>query len=87
MTPRESTAGSTSTRVVAAVAAEKGVDSTALPPLNDAIDPDALDAIFEDIRDGERRRELRFSYAGQEIRVRNGGLDIGVRRGDPAMDD
>lgn len=76
-----------SARVVTAVAAEKGVDRTCLPPLIEAVDPDALDALFAADRNGNhpnRRGEVRFRYAGREVRVRDGVVTVGEGR--PADD-
>lgn len=38
---------SISTAVVQAIAEHEGIDPVELPPLHEAIDPDALDALFE----------------------------------------
>jgi hypothetical protein len=51
--------------VLAAVADREGVDPTELPRLFDAVDADALDAIFADGRPGR----VTFTYAGYEITV------------------
>ena len=51
--------------VVATVADRTGADPIDLPPLYDAIDPDALDAIFRDGRPGR----VSFEYAGYEMTV------------------
>ena len=51
--------------VVATVADRADADPTDLPPLYDAIDPDALDAIFRDGRPGR----VSFEYAGYEVTV------------------
>jgi hypothetical protein len=51
--------------VVAAVADRAGVDRTDLPPLFEAVDPDALDALFADRRPGR----VAFEYAGYEVTV------------------
>jgi hypothetical protein len=59
-----------SLRVVRAVAAAEGVDPTDLPPLNDAVDVDALDRLAG--ADGARPGvEVRFAYAGRSVRVRD----------------
>lgn len=72
---------SISTRVVLAVADKTGGDPTDLPPLYEAINPDSLDALFEPSREGDgpdrRSCEVRFSYAGREVRVRNGEVTVG----------
>ena len=76
---------SLSARVVTAVAEANGVDHTELPPLYGVVDPDALEALFDDGR-GETRSdcELRFTYAGQEVRIRNGELTVGRTDGPPS---
>lgn len=56
---------SPSETVIVAVAARKGVDPAALPPLHDAIDQDALDRAVRS--DGSVR--VSFEYAGYEVRV------------------
>lgn len=70
-----------STAVVRAVAAAESVDETELPPLFHAIDPDALDALFE-----SGRREptavrstgsVTFRYDGYEVSVAaDGTVDV-----------
>jgi hypothetical protein len=51
--------------VLETVADRAGVDATELPSLYDAIDPDALDALFRDGRPGR----VSFVYAGHEVTV------------------
>lgn len=51
--------------VVATVADRSGTDPVALPPLYDAIDPDALDKIFR----GDLPGRVSFPYAGYEVTV------------------
>lgn len=51
--------------VVAAVAEREGVDPVELPRLFEAVDPDALDAIFADGRPGR----VSFQYAGYDVTV------------------
>lgn len=61
---------STSFRVLSAVAQAEGVSPTALPPLTDAVDPDALDTLYghEANRDRtDRDVSLQFSYAGYDV--------------------
>lgn len=71
-----------STRVIEAVARARGVDFTELPPLYEAVDTDALDALFvsrsTDAADVGLR--LQFSYAECEVVVRS-IEDIEVRWG------
>ncbi|WP_254530614.1 HalOD1 output domain-containing protein [Natrinema gelatinilyticum] len=57
-------------RIVTGVAALKGVDPTELPPLFEAVDPDALAAIFADTESGRPRRgHIGFTYADHRITV------------------
>jgi hypothetical protein len=59
-----------STAVVEAVQAVTGEELTEMPPLNDAIDPDALDAVLapRDARTQEFAR-VSFTYNGVRVRV------------------
>jgi hypothetical protein len=72
-------AESVATRVVSAVASREGVDPTAIePPLYDAIDPDALDALVAS--NGESGLHVSFTYCGYPITVdAGGGVSVGVR--------
>lgn len=54
-----------SERLVQAVATATDTDPLELPPLYDAVDPDALDAMVEGMADGR----VSFTYAGCEITV------------------
>lgn len=57
-------------RIVDGVAALEGADPIALPPLFDAVDPDALAAIFSPSESGDRRSGyVGFTYAGHRVRV------------------
>lgn len=70
---------SVSSRIVWSVAAEMGVDPTTLPPLYEAIDPDALEVLFGNGTSIAPQRpgcELRFPYAGREIHVREGHVTV-----------
>lgn len=61
-----------SVAVVMAVAAREGVDPTELsPPLNDVVDPDALDALFAGTDDPGSR--LSFTYRGYSVEVHSDG--------------
>lgn len=51
--------------VIRTVAVTKNQEPTDLPPLNQVIDPDALDAIIASMGDGE----VSFSYAGYKVSV------------------
>lgn len=53
--------------VIEAVAWIKGVETDALAPLNDAIDADALDALFQPGKTGEPT--VTFAYAGCDVHV------------------
>ena len=69
-----STSEELSERVVESVAEAKGVDPLELGPLYDSIDPDALNSLFRGSPDGEGApAELRFTMAGCEVLVREGG--------------
>ncbi|WP_115865225.1 HalOD1 output domain-containing protein [Halorussus litoreus] len=55
--------------VVTAVATASGTDPTAIDPLAESIDPDALDALFDDRHDGTTRDAgtVRFSFFGYDV--------------------
>lgn len=55
--------------VVEMVAATENVDQTDLPPLYEAIDPDALDKLFESRSDDRTPMEVTFTYYGHEVTV------------------
>ncbi|MFC4542485.1 HalOD1 output domain-containing protein [Halosolutus amylolyticus] len=58
-----------SLRIVGAVADVMGIDPVDCPPLFEAINPDALDTLFE----GKKSRgSLVFEYAGYIVTVDNG---------------
>lgn len=65
---------SVSTAVVRAVSAVRGLEQCSLQPLADVVDPDALDALFEDKPNGEARTggRLVFVYAACRVTVDNG---------------
>ena len=58
--------------VVYAVAATRGVDPLEVPPLYDWIDPEALDALFDQAivptADG-RNRHVEFRYDGHDVTI------------------
>lgn len=58
--------GPPSKTIVRAVADVDDVDPTELPPLYEAIDPDALDAVFRGRSDGS----VTFDYSGYTVTVR-----------------
>ena len=60
--------------VVLAVAEATGEDAMELPPLYDAIDPDALNKLFSGALGAERRDgSVEFAYAGCDVSVRADG--------------
>lgn len=70
-----------SARVINVVAEMVGVDPTELPPLYESIDPDALDALFDQSEDGmgpdHPAIEVQFEYADQQVLVqRNGEIEV-----------
>ncbi|MFC6716795.1 HalOD1 output domain-containing protein [Natrialbaceae archaeon GCM10025810] len=72
--------GAASAVVVRAVAAHRGVEPTALPPLYEWVDPDALDALFAPTGRGVRRRGgVEFTYDGSAIAVSiDDGIDVEI---------
>lgn len=62
--------GLPSTEVVEAVAALRDVGAIELPPLNDHVDPDALDRLLTGDGVGA---QVSFSYAGTEVYVSGDG--------------
>jgi len=64
--------GSPVASVVEAVAAREGVETTDLPPLQDAIGHEVLEALLDTSDDGSPQH-LRFRYSGYEITVRSDG--------------
>lgn len=66
---------SISIRVVEAVAEREGIDPLEVsPPLHDAIDPNALDALFEPTASGRRADgTVSFTYHGYRVRVESDG--------------
>ena len=63
------TSGRTSESVVMAVAEANDVSPIDLRPLNDVIDPDALDSLFQTGTTGE----LTFEYEGHHVVVTDDG--------------
>lgn len=57
--------------VLAAVASERNCDPAELPVLTEAVDPDALDALFR----GRESGHVEFEYAGCRVVVR-GARDV-----------
>lgn len=64
--------------VVDAVAAEAGVSPLQLEPLASVVDPDALNALFED---GRRGVHVEFEYGGYLVGVTD-GVDVTVTQDD-----
>lgn len=65
-------------RIVTEVAAIDGTDPTELPPLFNAVDPDALLSVFSATESGvSRTGRVEFPYAGYEITI--------VFDGDPTL--
>lgn len=66
---------SISLKVIEEVAAREGVDPVELqPPLHTAVDPEALDAVFESTSSTTRAAgSIEFHYQGYEIRVDSSG--------------
>lgn len=61
-----------STVVISLVADVAGVDPTDLPPLASAVDPDALDAVFQ-FPDAAGDHTVGFDYAGYHVVVHGTG--------------
>ena len=60
---------SISFRIIEAISRERGVEPTELDPLYHSINPDALDALFEDSPGGPGRRGPRVTFRFGEYRV------------------
>ncbi|AFZ74799.1 HalOD1 output domain-containing protein [Natronobacterium gregoryi] len=60
-------------RIVMAVATLENTEPVELPPLFEAVDPDALTAAFETTESGaERTGRIAFPYAGYDVTVEFG---------------
>ena len=68
---------SVSVQILSAVAVKLETDPLDLPPLNDAIDVEALEALFESCTNGECALELRFTYAGCAVTVSEDAVSLG----------
>jgi hypothetical protein len=55
--------------VVPAIAETRGCDPTELPPLNDVLDPDALNDLFADTAGGHYRRDGHLTFEYTDCRV------------------
>lgn len=58
--------------LVERIAERAGTDPLELPPLNDTIDPDSIDALVADAEDDANRR-IEFTYAGFRVTVTGAG--------------
>ncbi|ELZ10749.1 hypothetical protein C479_08058 [Halovivax asiaticus JCM 14624] len=68
--PAATTDEQPSLRVVRAVATADDTDPATLdPPLYSAVDPTALDQLFENSSSGSRQGTIQFSYRGHEVTV------------------
>ena len=70
-----------STAVINAVAATTDCEPTALSPLYDHIDPDALEALMARPNGATKGIMVAFSYDGVDVRVDNSGCIAVQRRG------
>lgn len=68
----------TSLAVIERVADLEETDPISLPPLYDAVDPEALDSICQSTADGPRTgATVRFTYCGYDVRVGDDGtIDV-----------
>lgn len=74
--PRDEAEPPLSDVVLSAVAAHNGVDELSLPPLNDVLDPDALDALFEG-KGASGNETIAFEYADCLVRCSaDGTVDV-----------
>lgn len=64
--------------VVAAVTTASNANPAKINPLADAVDPDALDALFADRYDGTPRADgsTRFPFSGYEVLVTSGLVTV-----------
>lgn len=65
--------GAISEAVIAAVATFTSREPTDLPPLFEAVDPDALNRLFTHPYDAGRRFTVNFNYAGCAIQIARDG--------------
>lgn len=75
----------TALAVVRTVAAETGRDVTAMPPLYESVDPDALEALVAAAGDRSRAVTVTFRYAGCLVSItaaRRLEIEVGGRRPD-----
>lgn len=65
---------SASLAVVSAVASASGTDPTALPPLQETVDADALDTLAANRSGSGGSTRVSFAYAGWAVLVDSGGI-------------
>ena len=70
--------GPPSLTIVEEVAALDGTDPLSLPPLYDAVDPDALDSLFRSSSGDNPRAAgaMQFTYCGYDVRVEADGTIV-----------
>ncbi|WP_433632005.1 HalOD1 output domain-containing protein [Halomicrococcus sp. NG-SE-24] len=75
MTDNPTNSESLTDQVIAAVADAADCSQRELPPLSEAINPDALDCLFAPTYSGETRTDGRvtFEYAGYEVDIHSSG--------------
>ncbi|MDQ2050038.1 HalOD1 output domain-containing protein [Natronolimnohabitans sp. A-GB9] len=71
----ELSARTPSLAVIEQIAALEDTDPMSLPPLYDAVDPEALDSLCHSPTAGQTRTatEVRFTYCGYDVRVGTDG--------------
>lgn len=70
----------TAMAVVEAVAAATDREVTALPPMFDVVNPDALDALVRSDGTSDPDVRVSFPYAGTDVHVRSeGSIDVRLR--------
>mgnify|MGYP006296955907 CR=1 FL=1 len=75
-----------STELVLALQQITGEDVTALEPISEAVNPEALNRLFTSIPDRENAGELAFRYAGNTITIHSSG-DVRIVPETPAGTD
>lgn len=67
-----------STVVISAVSTALEEEAIEMPPLYNAIDPDALDAVFQPVHTGSPRddRHLQFTFNGCQVTVQSDGIVV-----------
>jgi hypothetical protein len=88
VTAEEDRGRSLSTRIIFAVAEITETEPTELRPLNDVVDPEALDDLFEERVAGNDTDLVAFNYAGVRVSVyRDGELLLQLRQATPPVSD